>query len=122
MKQTKTIIIPAVPEKTKDVVVYVCDFCDREAPEAGTGYAYKMGVCSLCSRHVCKGLQKGCLHYDPYDASDYPSSYCPLCYDLLFTKYKATFDTLEVEYEAAKETLLTKICAESLLRVPKQKQ
>jgi len=67
----------------------------------------------MCRRMICRG-PSGCRHFDPYDHSDYPDDYCPICYKLKFEKYAEDFVNIETNYEEELEQLNNQIREESL--------
>ena len=115
MKVKKEVLVPAVAEHTKEVEIYVCDCCGREiATSLGNGLSQNGTVCTICGRQVCRRFNDSCARPDPEDYSDYPDSYCPICYDLRFKKYKPQADMIYNTYENSKDSLTEKIKDESL--------
>jgi len=109
MQRTKTVVVPAKPETTKEVVIYGCDFCDREHTEAG-----RFTRCCVCQRVVCRGFIDSCYRNDPFETGDYPDHYCPVCYALRFGTHEKEYLAEEARYEHELELLDELVKNESL--------
>ncbi len=105
MKKTVQISVPAVPKKTIEKEIYICDLCGHE------GYTT---TCILCGRDVCNGTFSKCRQFDPEESGDYPDKYCTICYSLKFDKYLKERNDLTEEYDTKRDLLEEKIRKESL--------
>lgn len=111
MKKTTVKIIPAVkarPEKKKEIIKTICDFCDAEVPDNGR-YSWSPG-CSLCARDTCREHN----YPDPDDYGDYPSWFCKICYELRFNIYEGQYYEIIRKYEKEKEEFIKMIKEKSL--------
>lgn len=111
MKKIEQITIKAVPEHTKEIEIYSCDFCGYETKHNNYGAIQN---CSICKRHACKDCRKS----DPEDWSDYPNKFCNICIDLRYKKYKKEIDDLEEKFYNENEAIIERIRVESLSQPP----
>lgn len=108
MIKTETITIPATKAHTEEIEVRICDFCGHKSRGSRA-----VNTCMICKRHACNGLAKGCVRFD-HDGSDYPDTYCPICYSLRFTKYRKVIDDIKEEADNQVEVVIQIIKQESL--------
>ncbi len=99
MKTTKTIEVPAKvvkrEAKTKEVVTYTCDVCDKSVDKSEDNrYGSGMSACSMCGRDICRrsktgnsGWPKSCYVEHPEDHGDYPRKMCMICEPLWYSLY-----------------------------------
>lgn len=109
MKRTKTVIIPAIEQTTKEVNIYGCDICGKENQRANN-----FKNCYLCKRFVCDNYSKRCGNDNPNETGDYPDFYCNICFELKFKKYAQEYEDIENDYSNKLELLEKKIREESL--------
>lgn len=116
MKKVKTIIIPASNETTQLVEIHVCDFCGYESETSlGSGLRQTMIACTTCGRHICRLRANQCGTPDPDDPTDYPSYYCPICYELRFIKYEEEVIKIQGRHEKEWKDFWDKVKKESLM-------
>lgn len=104
MRQTVTETIPAVPEKTEQVVRVTCDVCGKPS----------RGVCDICGRDVCKEH----WNYEPGASGDYPDRWCSVCLRLWRDKYAAQIRTIEERRDGELAAVWSALKAESKAEVP----
>lgn len=108
MKKTKTVIIPAKPETTREIITYGCDICDYESKDRRMFL-----TCDICKRFICQAGPKSCHRYE-YDFSDHKDFYCFVCHNLKFDVYKFERDEIEDKYESDINNLEDRILKDSL--------
>ena len=111
MRVTKTRTIPAkpaVPERTAEYTIHVCDVCQKDNA---------VNSCAVCARDVCGP----CYQFSPEDPSDHPAKWCLECYGLWHGKYHLVGEAIEEEYDKAVEKMRADWKAESLRKDAKAK-
>lgn len=100
--------IPAQKAKKVERIIHICDLCGKETRT--------FRHCILCKRLICDGTfhDEHCTRDDPQESGDYPDPYCLICYDLKYTKYKAEYEEIDIQYDEMKTNLDNKVREESL--------